>query len=208
MSAVYRLSGAQCLFTSILKAFFFGKLVGRSNSLCPASSPPLPSMRRIWRLVTGLGILGHAALAAGNNSTIAEAFPQLENLTRSIASPYSLSIGSQDMDHCCLLAVSDSLNVVDGTIKGFTPNQKHIKGDLSSFRQKQFPCGAKYIGDRNGAPDVTITYTYCRANCPGWQRSKSSKLNQWVAPFVGFIIPSVVFCLGIPRRYVDLLFET
>lgn len=37
--------------------------------------------------------------------------------------------------------------------------------------------------------------------CPlGWQISKDSKINDWVSPFVGFLIPAIVFCLAIPRR--------
>ena len=157
-------------------------------------------MRRLWLAVTSLGFISHMAGAAGNNSTIAEAFPQLSNLQRSPASRYSLSIGAQDLDHCCLLAVNDSLDVVDGIVIGFTPNQTFIAVDFRFFRSQQFPCAAPYFGNNEGAPTVTIPYSYCRTNCPGWQRSKSSKLNQWVAPFVGFLVPSVVFCLSIPRR--------
>lgn len=157
-------------------------------------------MRRLWLAVTSLGLISHMAGAAGNNSTIAEVFPQLSNLQRFPASRYSLSVGAQDLDHCCLLAVNDSLDVVDGNVIGFTPSQTFIADDFQSFRNRQFPCAANYIGDEEGAPSVTIPYSYCSANCPGWQRSKSSKLNQWVSPFVGFIVPAVVFCLAIPRR--------
>ena len=36
-------------------------------------------------------------------------------------------------------------------------------------------------------------------------------MNQWVGPFVGFLVPSVVFCLAIPRRRTlhipDVLFD-
>ena len=140
------------------------------------------------------------------NSTIPGAFPQLTNLKRSIASQYSLSIGAQDFGHCCLLAVNDSLSVVDNAITGFSPVRvqgqdfNFMSDDYTTFRYKQFPCGANYIGDKQGAPKVTIPYSYCRANCPGWQRSKNSVLNQWVSPFVGFLVPAVVFCLAIPRR--------
>lgn len=157
-------------------------------------------MRRLWLAVTSLGLVSHKAGAAGNNSTIAEVFPQLSNLQRYPVSRYSLSVGAQDLDHCCLLAVNDSLDVVDGDVIGFTPSQSFIADDFESFRTRQFPCAAGYIEDNEGAPTVTIPYSYCRTNCPGWQRSKSSKLNQWVAPFVGFLVPSVVFCLSIPRR--------
>ena len=159
-----------------------------------------PSMRRLWLAVTSLGLVSHTAGAVGNNSTIAEAFPQLNNLQRYPAPRYSLSVGTQDLDHCCLLAVNDSLSVINGTLIGFNPTQSFITDDFKSFSNRQFPCGANYIGDDEGAPTVTISYTYCITNCPGWQRSKSSKLNQWVAPFAGFLVPSVVFCLSIPRR--------
>ena len=157
-------------------------------------------MRRLWLAIVSLGLISHMADAAGNNSTIAEVFPPLKNLQRYPASRYSLSVGAQDQDHCCLLAVNDSLDVVNGTLIGFTPSQSFIADDFQSFKNRQFPCGARYIGDDKGAPTVTISYSYCRANCPGWQRSKSSKLNEWVSPFVGFIVPAVVFCLAIPRR--------
>ena len=158
------------------------------------------SMRHVWLAVTCLGLASYVAGAAGNNSTIAEAFPQLNNLQRYPTSRSSLSIGAQDLDHCCLLAVNDSLSVINGTLIGFTPSQSFIADDFQSFRNQQFPCAATYIGDDEGAPTVTIPYSYCRSNCPGWQRSKTSKLNQWVSPFVGFIVPAVVFCLAIPRR--------
>jgi hypothetical protein len=45
-----------------------------------------------------------------------------------------------------------------------------------------------------------VPYDWCNKNCPGWSASKTSKLNQWVGPFVGFIVPAVIFCLAIPRR--------
>lgn len=47
---------------------------------------------------------------------------------------------------------------------------------------------------------VNVSYRWCRNNCRGWQISRNSKLNQWISPFVGFLVPSVVFCLAIPRR--------
>ena len=47
---------------------------------------------------------------------------------------------------------------------------------------------------------VNITLGWCCRYCPGWERSKTSNLDQWVSPFLGFLILSVVFCLAIPRR--------
>lgn len=133
-----------------------------------------------------------------NNSIIGSTFPQLHPLQRSLAS----SPGSQDFDHCCRLAVNDSLSVINGSLVGFTSTQSFIADQFDAFRTEQFPCAATYNGNKKGAPPVSIPYAYCKNNCPGWQRSKSSKLNQWVSPFTGFLIPSVVFCLAIPRRYV------
>lgn len=158
------------------------------------------SVRCLWSAVTIVGVVSSVALAADNNSTIAEAFPQLANFQRYPASRHSVSVGAQDFDHCCLVAVNDCLSVVNGTIIGFTDNQSFIVENFEIFRNRQFPCGADYIGDKLGAPTVTIPYSYCRANCPGWQRSRNAKLNQWVSPFIGFLVPSVVFCLAIPRR--------
>jgi len=145
-----------------------------------------------------------ACAASNNSSTVAEAFPQLVNLQKYSASLYSLSVGAQDMDHCCLLAVNDSLQVINGMLVGLRPDQSFIVDDFQTFQNRQFPCYANYIGDKNGAPTVRIKYSYCKNNCPGWQRSGNSKLNQWVSPFVGFLVPAVVFCLAIPRRYVHL----
>lgn len=143
--------------------------------------------------------------SANNNNSINSIFPQLVGLQRSLASSLSLRTGSQDFTtHCCLLAVNDSLSVSNGSVN-FTPTQSFIAEPFEAFTTDQFPCDAKYNGNESGAPTVSISYAYCKSNCPGWQRSKSSKLNQWVSPFVGFLVPSVVFCLAIPRRYVHLL---
>jgi hypothetical protein len=137
---------------------------------------------------------------AVNNSTINEAFPQLVNLAQYPTSYFRLFWGGQDMNHCCLLAVKQSLDVSpNGTLLGKN-YPSFLVDDLETFRNGQFGCGANYIGDDGGAPVVNITYRFCADNCPGWQLSKASKLNQWVSPFVGFLVPALVFCLAIPRR--------
>ena len=131
--------------------------------------------------------------STNNDNSIGLTFPQLQGLQRSLASSLSLRTGSQDFDHCCLLAVNDSLSGINRSQVNFTSTQS-----------EQFPCAATYNGNNSGASPVSVSYAYCNKNCPGWQRSKSSKLNQWVSPFIGFLIPSVVFCMAIPRRYVHL----
>ena len=83
-------------------------------------------MRYLWLAVTSLGAVSHVAVAAGNNSTIAEVFPQLNNLQQYPASRYSLSVGAQDMDHCCLLAVNNSLSVINGTLIQLDSGQSPI----------------------------------------------------------------------------------
>lgn len=143
-------------------------------------------------------------ISSDNNAIISSIFPQLKGLNRSLASNCSLRTGSQDFDHCCLLAVNDALSVSNGSVVGFSPTQTFISEHFDAFKADQFPCGATYNGNKSGAPTVSISYAYCKTNCPGWQRSKSSKVNQWVQPFAGFILPSVFFCLAIPRRYVPL----
>jgi len=140
------------------------------------------------------------SIDVGMNMKIEEAFPQLVNLTRDPVSGLPLSLGSQDLDHCCLLAVNQSLDVADdGTLLGLR-NPSFIVDNLTTFMNRQFSCGASYIGDKLGAPVIKISYRWCRNDCPGWQISKNAQLNQWVGPFVGFLVPAVVFCLAIPRR--------
>ena len=140
----------------------------------------------LWR-----GVLG----AANNNTTITEEFPQYYSST-DLRLGQKPSLGRQNFTHCCLLAV-DQWFVAGGKN---TTNIRITSDDLATFGTRQFPCGATYSGSNAGAPKVNIAYTWCKANCGGWQLSKNSKLNQWVSPLVGFLVPAVVFCLAIPRR--------
>lgn len=141
------------------------------------------------------------------NSTIAEVIPQLFASFPDVGE-YSARLtkdytyGRQDMGKCCALAVLESFVEYNDTVT--LANDSFIGDDLDGFRRHPRPCTASYIEDRTAAPPVRITYGWCSSHCPGWQRSKNKKLNQWVLPILGFIVPSVVFCLSIPRRYVDL----
>ena len=145
---------------------------------------------------------GHAL----QNATIAEAFPQLAvAFPQIIASPpesprlnSSYTLGRQDFGKCCSLAVYESLVQDDQGLRLAIPS--YIGNDLEQFRSQQYPCDAVYIGNKSGAPLVTANYQWCSNRCPGWQRSNSKNLNQWVLPVLGFIIPAVIFCLAIPRR--------
>ena len=136
-----------------------------------------------------------------NNQTIEGAFPQLRHFTFRPQTSLLLNLGGQDLDHCCSIAVYNSLNDDNGnlTLRNLTKTI-NFDSDLEGFRRRQYPCGARYIGEMRGAPVVKISYGYCNFNCPGWQISKSSVINQWIGPLVGFLVPAVVFCLAIPRR--------
>ena len=136
----------------------------------------------------------------------ADFFPQLQGLAKYPAPFSKLSLGGEDFDHCCLVAVNDSLTVgPHGTL--IEKPDSFIGGSVQNLLGGQFPCGAQYNPGDNGAPVVTIPYKWCRKNCPGWSISSSKKLNQWVSPLAGFIVPAVVFCLAIPRRRKIYLFD-
>jgi hypothetical protein len=123
---------------------------------------------------------------------------QLADLDKPVAgkSPY---LGGQNFGRCCRLAVNESLEISHGYLQ-FKPDQTHLSGNVSTFLQWDFPCGAKYNGTRNAPSQVWVTYTWCNNNCPGWEIAKPERYSFWIQPLVAFIIPSIVFCLSIPRR--------
>ncbi|MCJ1337248.1 hypothetical protein MMC09_002530 [Bachmanniomyces sp. S44760] len=142
--------------------------------------------------------------AQTNYSSVADAFWQLQNLSPHPPSKVSPRRGGANGTHCCLLAVNRSLEIIDGDLVKSDVSYIDPNVDINAFitanNSGQFPCGAVYNGDEAGAPSVAVPYSYCSTQCGGWEASQSSKLNQWVGPLVGFLIPAVVFCLAIPRR--------
>ncbi|MCJ1228940.1 hypothetical protein MMC12_005604 [Toensbergia leucococca] len=147
-------------------------------------------------LFHSLLLLSHTR-AHENFTHVSDAVPQLLDLAPNPNSRMRLSLGGQNYTHCCLLAVNDSLAVENGTLVKTSP---WIKDDIAIFRNGPFPCGATYNGSKAGAPPVIINYAWCNQHCSGWSISTTTNLNHWVGPLVGFLIPAVVFCLGIPRR--------
>ncbi|CZT09854.1 uncharacterized protein RCO7_02209 [Rhynchosporium graminicola] len=138
----------------------------------------------------------------GNLTSITDAFPQLTNLTLDPGTGRNPRMGGQNYTHCCLLAVNASLDIADGFIVQ-TPSsfiQTTVEDLLAATEGNQFPCTAKYDGNHNGAPVVQVPYSWLSTTCPGWQLSRSKPESQWISPFVGFLLPAVVFCLMIPRR--------
>lgn len=113
------------------------------------------------------------------------------NITSQLATlPLKSNTGGQDFTRCCASALSALSNGSDHTDIWVDPFST----------TSQYPCGATYQGDSAGAPAVHLTYRWCHEQCPGWQVSKPEKLTQWLQPFVGFILPAVIFSLNVPRR--------
>lgn len=129
------------------------------------------SLAWLWWLTNALLISSvHAEGPTANASslTIPDVFPQLSGLSSRPQSRIPLSLGGQDMDHCCALAVNDSLRVVNGVLvlENIT-SSIIIDTDLEGLRSGQFPCGAVFQGGNQGAPLVKVSYRYCRERCKG-----------------------------------------
>lgn len=140
-------------------------------------------------------------------SSLGEAIPQLANLTYRAPSPLAITAGGQNFTHCCLVAMNQSLNVngPNGSLAfnnpAYFPPWLSIT-DLESAvtgGSDRFPCGASWSGDWQGAPVVRVPYGWCRSECGGWQISTFDVLSQWIGPLVQFILPSLAFCLNVPR---------
>lgn len=161
-----------------------------------ARRPPFIS---VFSLV---GLVLPSSVVADNttDNTTSAFFSPLGDLDTPGPSPRQLLLGQQNFTRCCLQAVQDwrQGGEPDVTIlSSRNPTVVFASADQLGTSGEQFPCGATYNGDDRGAPQVLISYDWCTSNCGGWQRSASSVLTQWVQPFVGFILPSVAFCLNV-----------
>ncbi|CZR51374.1 uncharacterized protein PAC_01249 [Phialocephala subalpina] len=142
----------------------------------------------------------------GNFTSLSDAFWQLTNLTLlpNTALHRNPSLGGQNFTHCCLLAMNASLDILNGFVVKKDPDfiQATVDDLLAANNAGQFPCTAAWNGNRDGAPIVSVPASWLESTCPGWQLSDSKKgdESQWVLPFVGFLLPAVIFCLTIPRR--------
>ncbi|KAH0545441.1 hypothetical protein FGG08_000442 [Glutinoglossum americanum] len=136
-----------------------------------------------------------------SSGRLEDAFPEL----RALSDPKSRIppiYGGQDFGRCCMSAVSSFITIVNGSLQYNDTDKSIAISQRDSFENasSQFPCTARYDHRPNGTARVQVSYQWCANNCGGWQHSKSGELNQWVGPFVGFILPAIVFCLAIPRR--------
>ncbi|KAK7965170.1 hypothetical protein PG996_000473 [Apiospora saccharicola] len=136
--------------------------------------------------------------------TVGDLIPQLANLPFYAPNPRALQLGGQNFTHCCLRAVNESLTISNNNSLAFTNSSFFLPGTTPASLKAvtdndQFPCGAEWNGHAEGAPVVQVPYTWCTSQCPGWEISHVSKLSQWIGPLVQFILPSLAFCLNVPR---------
>ncbi|KAK1779555.1 hypothetical protein QBC45DRAFT_132422 [Copromyces sp. CBS 386.78] len=65
-------------------------------------------------------------------------------------------------------------------------------------------CGQMYNDTLKPAPEIKVSYAYCKTNCGGFGLSKGDEPGQWAAPIVQFLLPSVIFSMNVPRRHILL----
>ena len=160
-----------------------------------------PRPARILLNTAVLAALGLAQnLGQGNYTSLADAFPALTNLTLDpdTTSSRNPTKGGQNFTHCCLLAVNQSLEVVNGYVveKQLSFINATVDDLLAATAAGEFPCGAIWNGNPAGAPIVQVPDSWLESTCPGWQLSDTKKGDdsEFISPFVGFLLPAVVFC--------------
>ncbi|KAI1380464.1 hypothetical protein F4677DRAFT_406944 [Hypoxylon crocopeplum] len=126
--------------------------------------------------------------------------PFLSNLRPNPATfnPY---LGGLDWNMCCSLVVNESFVIENGTLS-IRPGQTFFTGTIDTLEEfPRFPCGATFNGTL-AAPhqEFWVPYSWCDDHCPGWPVTKADNFNKWLKPMISFVLPSLIFCLNIPRR--------
>ncbi|OIW30196.1 hypothetical protein CONLIGDRAFT_702755 [Coniochaeta ligniaria NRRL 30616] len=126
--------------------------------------------------------------------------PFLSNLPQDPAN-FSPALGGQNFDMCCQLAINESLVIVNNTLQ-LRPGQTYYRGDIETLeRFPTFPCYLTFNGTMAGPPeDFWTPYSWCARRCPGWAATRPKDFSNWLKPMSAFILPSLIFCLSIPRR--------
>ena len=150
------------------------------------------------RLGVLLALLHPLVTAKGPYKSLGDIFDhELAGLQHRLpGNPY---LGAQEFGHCCLLAVNESLEIRDGYL-AFQPGQTMLHGNISTLESYSFPCTASYNGTMGDQPQVTVSYSWCNRNCPGWELAQPDNYGAWIGPLTAFIVPAIVFCLNISRR--------
>ncbi|KAK1831886.1 hypothetical protein QBC39DRAFT_81494 [Podospora conica] len=127
--------------------------------------------------------------------------PGLSNLPQDPAD-FNPALGGQNFGICCRLVINESLVVEDDELR-IRPGQTVFRGTIEGLEQfPRFPCGATYNGTLNGPPqEFWVHYTWCSRRCGGWGVTQVTNVARWLKPFIAFILPSLVFCLIVPRRW-------
>jgi hypothetical protein len=144
------------------------------------------------------GVQGqNVTLLPSNDTVFADLFWQLHNLEgqRPRGNPY---LGGQNFTWCCLKAFENALDVTNnGTVVIRNSSRStigvHSLADLqSAAARSQFPCGAEYNGDAQGAPVVAIGYGFLVEQCPGWELSSYNTRNTSSNLLIGFSLPAAM----------------
>ncbi|KAI1478035.1 hypothetical protein F4774DRAFT_386704 [Daldinia eschscholtzii] len=126
--------------------------------------------------------------------------PYLSNLRQDPAI-FNPALGGQDWRMCCSLVVNESLVIENSTLY-IRPGQTFFTGTIEDLEEfPRYPCGAQYNGTLS-APhqQFWMPYSWCYNHCPGWPVTKAGDLGKWLKPLIAFILPSLIFCLNVPRR--------
>ena len=139
-------------------------------------------------------------------TSIGELIPQLADLGAGAGGSLTYTAGGQNFTQCCLVAINQSLVLAgpDGTLSLNTPAYFQPPVTIPQLEQallsdQTFPCGTSRGGNLDESPVVRVPYDWCLSQCGGWERSHISVPQQWVGPLFQFILPSLAFCLNIPR---------
>ncbi|KXJ91599.1 hypothetical protein Micbo1qcDRAFT_234067 [Microdochium bolleyi] len=148
-----------------------------------------------------------------NVTTIGSLVPQLASLGLYDPDPWAIYHGGQNFSQCCVRALDQSLYVDSaGNLAYSFPSYVDPAVNISDLAAAvvggsidRFPCGASYAGGGSGSsgaqgsPEIRVPYRWCASRCAGWEMSHAHSMKQWIGPAVQFIVPSLAFCLNIPR---------
>lgn len=108
-----------------------------------------------------------------NFTSVSDAFSQLRDLdlrSKFLGESRSTLQGGQNITRCCLLAVNQSISLMNGKITKNHPSYIDVSIDqlFAATDAGLFPCGSTYNGNNSGAPIVEVPFAWLHSNCPGY----------------------------------------